>query len=85
MDSKESQVTDHIPADTGDPTFTEIDYIANLLYQTHARNEGYVTGVRWWCHCDEGRVEWRQEARDAYRRWAAEEAAILKQQKARYP
>lgn len=68
-----------------DPTFTELDYIANLLYQAHSRKEGYAAGVRWWCHRADGREEFREQARKAYTQWAAEERIILEQQKARYP
>lgn len=68
-----------------EPTFTELDYIADILYQAHARKEGYAAGVRWWCHRTDGRKEWREEARKAYTLWAAGERVTLEQQKARYP
>lgn len=70
-------------------TFTKLDFIADLLYQRHAREvQNYATGVRWWCHrpdSDNGRVRWRREAADAYMAWAKSERETKEQQDAKYP
>jgi len=64
----------------GEPTFTELDFIADLLYQNHARTVlRYPTGVRWWCHRpdgDSGREHWREVARRAFEQWAQSEQEL---------
>lgn len=69
--------------------FTELDYIADLLYQRHAQHvQGYAAGVRWWCHRpdgNDGQEHWRQVARASYEEWAAGERKTLREQNKRFP
>jgi hypothetical protein len=70
-----------------EPTFTELDFIADLLYQRHAREvQKYATGVRWWCHRpdgDNGRGHWRREAAEAFLEWAKSERETKEKQYAK--
>jgi len=56
-----------------DPTFTEWDFIADMLYQQDAIDEGYAAGVRWWCLRWEERQKWRYKALKRIREWRAVE------------
>lgn len=71
-----------------EPTFTELDFIADLLYQRHAREvQKYATGVRWWCHRpdgDNGREHWRQQATEAFQEWGKFERETKEQQDAKH-
>lgn len=66
-------------ASRNDPTFTEMDYIACLLYQLDVRKRGHEAGPRWWCLREDLRQKFRVEARTAYSEWAQYEQATLEQ------
>ncbi len=65
--------TDLRLAVNNEPEFTELDFIANQLYQADHQKRGNPTGARWWCLRDELRKKFRTEARRQYLEWAQSE------------
>jgi hypothetical protein len=55
------------------PTFAELDFIANQLYQADAAKRNGVAGARWWCIRSDLRTKWRAEARRQFLEWSQSE------------
>lgn len=64
-----------------EPTFTELDYIANQLYQEDSRKRGAAAGARWWCLRNDLRKKWRAEARRQFLEWSQAEQFTLERQR----
>jgi len=58
------------------PTFTELDYIANELYQAECWALKRSPGVRWWCLRNNKRDHWRREARSRFLQWSEAERVM---------
>lgn len=62
------------------PTFEQLDFIADMLYQRHAVEvQKYATGVRWWCHRHDGsngRDYWRKKALKEFTKWQRDESLL---------
>ena len=63
------------------PTFTALDFTANLLYQMSCVAQR-STGVRWWCSSEEHRAEWRSRAEMEISAWQVVEEATWANQDA---
>ena len=63
------------------PTFTALDFTANLLYQMSCVAQR-STGVRWWCSSDEHREKWRARAEMEISSWQVVEEATRDHQDA---
>jgi hypothetical protein len=59
------------------PTFTELDYIACILYQQNVRMRGHKAGPRWWRLRDDLRRHWRRLAQETFQEWAQMERETL--------
>ncbi len=59
------------------PTFTELDFIAQLLYDAACIKQGYAASTRWWCTDAAIRFEWYERARYEYQQWAQAEQSQL--------
>lgn len=60
-------------APAGVPTFTEIDYIAAVLYDADCHAQGYSASTRWWCTREDLRQKWREKAQQLYQQWSTAE------------
>lgn len=66
-------------------SFTEHDFIANLLYQADAKVKGFATGARWWCLRDDLRQTWRAKARSQFLEWAQDEQQTMERNRGMFP
>lgn len=64
--------------------FTELDFIANWLYQADSRKKGRPAGARWWCLREDIRTEYRLKARGEYLEWAQSERLTAERQGVKY-
>lgn len=62
---------------TAGPTFTEIDFLAQLMQAQSCIEEGFFMAVRWHALRPDLRAAWREKALNAYQEWAAAERATM--------
>jgi hypothetical protein len=65
-----------------EPTFTEIDFLANSLYLADLRAQGRAAGTRWWRLQEDLRTTWRAEALRQYMDWAMSEQDAMERRAA---